>query len=102
MNRTASGTFTFAGSLAEAEKALVGAGFAYYPLGEHTGFDEFRSPGTFITGSNSGHFNVLQTSGSPKTGVPQTTGDMHFGEHNPFGGIIPALAHCIGDGACKN
>ena len=44
------------------------------------------------TGANSGHFNVY-TFTDPKTGVPYTLGDMHFGEHNPFAGPQAAWYH---------
>lgn len=36
------------------------------------------------TGADSGHFIVDRANVSPKAGVPQVGGSMHFGETNPF------------------
>ncbi len=52
------------------------------PVGFNSGFDEYRSWGTGLSGANSGHFNVERAKTNPASTVP-TTGNMHLGEHNP-------------------
>ena len=104
-NQTAAGTFTFAGTPDQAGAALQKAGFQYYPAGENPGMNEYRSSGSFWTSANSGHFNLYEINLKPWLGVPQSQGDMHFGEHNPFTSNIGSVAHCApssvgGDGAC--
>jgi len=81
-NQTAAGFFSFSGNLNQAGLALEHAGFNWMgPIGVNSGFDEYRSWGTW-TGANSGHFNVERAKTNPASTVP-TTGNMHFGEHNP-------------------
>ena len=83
-NQTSAGFFTFAGTPSQAGRALEAAGFNYHWFGFDFGSNEYRSPGQTGTGANSGHFIVDRAKHEPKAGVPQTTGSMHFGEHNPF------------------
>jgi hypothetical protein len=85
-NQTAAGTFSFAGTPSQAISALMNAGFNSMGLfGKNVGFYELRSPGSFPSGENSGHFNVKETIDlNPTTGAPSTNGDMHFGEHDPL------------------
>ena len=83
-SQTAAGTFTFGGSLDDARAALGRAGFTYFPVGGNLGFDEYRSRGTGPDGANSAHFNIDRYKTIPKNGVPQVTGNEHFGEHNPL------------------
>jgi hypothetical protein len=59
-------------------------GFMYFAVGANIGFDEYRSRGTGPDGSNAGHFNIDRYKTVPMNGVPQVTGSMHFGEHNPL------------------
>jgi RHS repeat-associated protein len=82
-NQAEAGTFTFGGTPEQAGAALQQAGFQNVP-GMNAGMDEYRSRGSLVTGSGSGHFNVNQILLSPKGAVPQATGNMHFGEHDPF------------------
>ena len=79
--QTAAGTFTFAGSFHEAERALLAAGFRRRH-GAHAGKREFRTRGSRLTGANSAHF-LLVESADLKTGS-ETQGEFHFGEHNPY------------------
>jgi RHS repeat-associated protein len=86
-NQTAAGFFSFAGSPQQAGAAIQRAGFS--PRYGIEGGDEFRSSGTFWTGSNSGHFIVTpKVLLDPGVTVPAAGGTMHFGEHtlySPFG-----------------
>ena len=105
-NQTAAGTFTFAGTPDQAGAVLQKAGFRYYNVGENPGMNEYRSPGSFWTGADSGHFNMYRINLEPWLGVPQAQGDMHFGEHNPFSNEVGLALHCApnsvgGDGACQ-
>jgi RHS repeat-associated protein len=99
-NQTEAGYFSFSGTPAQAGAALQRAGFNHVP-GTEEG-SEYRSSGSFLTGSNSGHFivnpNLLLDPGST---LPAAGGDMHFGEHNVYGGIggLGAILHCTSDGA---
>jgi hypothetical protein len=83
-SQTAAGTFTYNGSLDDARSAMGNAGFMYFAVGANIGFDEYRSRGTGPDGSNAGHFNIDRYKTVPMNGVPQVTGNMHFGEHNPL------------------
>lgn len=93
-SQTAAGTFTFNGSLDDARAAMGKAGFSYFPVGANFGFDEYRSDGTRPNGANSGHFNIDRYKTIPINGVPQVSGNMHFGEHNPL--FSPAV-HIFGE-----
>jgi RHS repeat-associated protein len=93
-SQTAAGTFTYNGSLDDARSAMGKAGFSYFPVGGNFGFDEYRSDGTRPDGANSGHFNIDRYKTIPINGVPQVTGNMHFGEHNPL--FSPAV-HIFGE-----
>jgi RHS repeat-associated protein len=94
------GTFTFNGTPDQAGAALLRAGFIQHNSSWfEPGFNTFRSPGSFLTGANSGHFNIYEINLNPLSSVPQAQGNMHFGEHDPFRGV-GALAHCFADGAC--
>jgi len=85
-NQTAAGFFTFAGTPDEAGAALQKAGFIQHNSSWfEPGFDTYRSPGQGLFGANSGHFNVYQINLDPESSVPQAQGNMHFGEHYPFG-----------------
>ncbi len=82
-NQTEAGFFTFNGTSAQAGAALQSAGFDSH-IGTEGG-SEYRSPGDFWTGADSAHFNVDPSSRGNNIGTPYpTTGNMHFGEHNPF------------------
>ncbi|WP_263417794.1 hypothetical protein [Terriglobus albidus] len=76
--QTAAGTFTFPGSLLDAERALLAAGFRRR-RGTHAGKREFRTRGSWLTGANSAHFLLLE-----RPGEKETLGEFHFGEHNPY------------------
>jgi RHS repeat-associated protein len=82
-NQAEAGTFTFGGTPDQAGAALQRAGFQNVP-GMNGGMDEYRSRGSIIMGAGSGHFNVNQILLSPRGAIPQATGNMHFGEHDPF------------------
>jgi hypothetical protein len=63
--------------------------------------DEYCDPdNSFFTAANSGHFNVYQTYLNRNSSVPQTQGNMHFGEHNPYN-PFGFIAHCFFEGACQ-
>lgn len=79
--QTAAGTFTFAGSLFEAERALLAAGFRRR-RGAHTGKREFRTRGSWLTGANSAHFLLAES--EDLKAENETLGEFHFGEHNPY------------------
>lgn len=81
-NQTEAGTFTFAGTPEQARQALLRAGFYSPLLGENVGQNEYRSPGSFWTGSNSTHVNVDQINLAPRGSLPMAGGDFHTGEHN--------------------
>lgn len=99
-NQLEAGTFTFNGTPDQAGAALLKAGFIQHNSSWfEPGFNSYRSPGSFLTGANSGHFNVYEINLNPLSSVPQAQGNMHFGEHDPFRGV-GALAHCFADGAC--
>ena len=84
-NQTEAGFFSFAGTLDQAGQALSNAGFhSWGPFGLDLGFNEYRSSGTGWFGANSGHFNVQRADTDPLSTVPKVTGNMHFGESNPF------------------
>jgi RHS repeat-associated protein len=85
-NQTEAGFFTFNGTPNQAINALMSAGFNSMGLfGKNIGFYELRSLGDFPSGANSGHFDVKKTIDlDPTTGVPSTSGNMHFGEHDPL------------------
>jgi len=104
-NQRLNASWTFAGTVTEAEAALEKAHFRNYGAGENAGMDEYRSKGSFWTGADSGHFNVFQINLKPWLSVPQAQGDMHVGEHNPFGGQfgLGTVAHCGSDraGVCQ-
>jgi hypothetical protein len=91
-NQTAAGFFTFSGTPNQAINALMNAGLDSMGLfGESIGFYELRSWGDLPSGANSAHFNVKKTIDlNPNAGVPSTSGNMHFGEHNP---ILSPLTH---------
>jgi hypothetical protein len=82
-NQAEAGYFSFAGTPAQAGAALQRAGFN--PRLGIEGGNEYRSPGSFWTGANSGHFivnpNILR---DPGVTLPAAGGSMHFGEHNPY------------------
>ena len=82
-NQAEAGYFSFAGTPAQAGAALQRAGFN--PRLGIEGSNEYRSPGSFWTGANSGHFivnpNILR---DPGVTLPAAGGSMHFGEHNPY------------------
>jgi hypothetical protein len=79
--QTAAGTFTFAGPLHEAERALLAAGFRRR-RGTHAGKWEFRTRGSWLTGANSAHFLLVEPTDLKAGG--ETQGEFHFGEHNPY------------------
>jgi len=117
-NITAQGTWTFNGPTAQAERTLEAAGYTHYTLDGLNVFHpstetydavDYRSAGAEDTGAGSGHFTVhepvthtyIPARGGPgRTRIPgtsarisardtvPTTGDVHFGEHNPFTGGI--------------
>jgi hypothetical protein len=97
-NQTEAGTFTFAGTPEQAGQALLKAGFYSPLLGENVGQNEYRSPGSFWTGSNSTHVNVDQINLAPRGSVPSAGGDFHTGEHN-LKNPIAAGYHCFSDHA---
>lgn len=81
--------FTYAGTFAQAQKELEGAGYqlnvkdSFLDLREgfaHPFAESFRTPGDAGTGANSGHFLVDR---KPWVSVP-TSGSMHTGETNPY------------------
>lgn len=77
-DQTEAGSFSFNGTVTQAESALRRTGFIQRAGTE--GGIEFRSPGSGLTGANSGHFII---DSNPRVSVP-TSGNMHFGEHNPY------------------
>jgi len=91
--------FTFSGTVRQAEGALEAAHFEYHFSGGNSGFDEYRSQGSFWTGADSDHFNVKKSPGLDPTGEPSVRGNMHVGEYNPFRPFGWAF-HCIKDRAC--
>jgi hypothetical protein len=95
-NQTEAGSFSFSGTPEQAGAALQRAGFA--PHWGTEGGNEYRSPGSFWTGADSGHFIV-----NPNATLP-AVGNMHFGEHNPYSGLgLGAIWHCVDDraGVCQ-
>jgi hypothetical protein len=96
-SQTAAGTFTFDGTQYQAGQALMRAGFNSMGMfGMHGGHDEYRSSGTGIFGENSGHINVQQIKMSPSSSIPHSSGDMHFGEHNPMSlGLFQHIGEAI-------
>ena len=95
-NQTEAGSFSFSGTPEQAGAALQRAGFA--PHWGTEGGNEYRSPGSFWTGADSGHFIV-----NPNATLP-AVGNMHFGEHNPYSGSgLGAILHCVEDraGVCQ-
>jgi len=97
-NQAEAGTFTYAGTPEQAGQALLKAGFYIPLLGENIGQNEYRSPGSFWTGSNSTHVNVDQINLAPQGSVPMAGGDFHTGEHN-LKNPIAAGFHCFSDHA---
>jgi hypothetical protein len=97
-NQTEAGTFTFSGTPEQAGQALLNAGFYTAWLGENIGQNEYRSPGSFWTGSNSTHFSVDKINLAPQGSLPRAGGDMHSGEHNLKNPVAFAL-HCLSDKA---
>jgi RHS repeat-associated protein len=113
VNQTAKGTFTFNGTAAEAAKSLERAGYTndprdainiYHPSTDEYKAIEYRSAGEGQTAANSGHFTLHEpvtttrhiyligagpggaaTFKTPKGTVP-VSGEVHFGEHNPWTG----------------
>ncbi len=93
---TAAGTFTFNGTSEQTKQALENAGYENYWQDAtnvfHLGMEDYRSHGN-NSGEGSGHFAVDAFENVPvpdmgyervrRTAVP-TTGDMHFGETNPW------------------
>ncbi len=65
-NQTEAGTFILAGIPEQTGQALRRAGFYSPLLGENVGQNEYRSPGSFRTGSNSTHVNVDQINLAPR------------------------------------
>jgi RHS repeat-associated protein len=102
---TAGGTFSFNGTSERTSQALEKAGFHNYAADElnffHMGKEDFRSLGN-TKGDGAGHFAVLSFDSVPvpdsgyekvrRTTVP-TTGDMHFGETNPWTSLRALLKH---------
>ena len=83
--QTAAGLFVLRGTPEEAGATLKAVGFRQRNNSYiEPGYDVYRSRGTRFTGANSAHFNVHQIVLNPRDTVPQTRGNMHFGEHNPF------------------
>lgn len=80
--QTAAGSFTFAGSILEAEKALLAAGFRRR-RGIHAGKREFRTRGSRLTGAHSAHFLLAEKS-LDSCEENRAVGEFHFGEHNPY------------------
>jgi hypothetical protein len=126
VNVTARGTWSFNGSVDQAEMSLELAGFKHYALDGlnflHPSTDtyntvDYRSAGAEGTGAGSGHFTVYEPirkvfipprGGPGRTRIPgttvrisvrdtvPTTGDVHFGEHNPFtGGFFQHMTEVI-------
>jgi hypothetical protein len=63
-----------------------------YGLGANAGYNEYRTFGNGMFGSNAGHFNVQEIQTNPRESLPSTNGNMHFGEHSPLGlGIFEHL-----------
>jgi len=93
---TAAGTFSFNGTSEQIKHALENAGYQNYWQDAtnvfHLGMEDYRSHGN-NSGEGSGHFAVDAFENVPvpdmgyervrRTTVP-TTGDMHFGETNPW------------------
>lgn len=94
-NQTEAGYFNFNGTSAQAGAALQRAGFN--PRYGTEGGNEYRSPGSGLTGANSGHFIV-----TPNASVP-AAGTMHFGEHSFGFNPLSDLLHCTSDraGICQ-
>jgi RHS repeat-associated protein len=97
-NQTEAGYFSFGGTPAQAGAALQQAGFN--PRYGTEGGNEYRSPGSGLTGANSGHFivnpNILL---DPGVTLPVAGGSMHFGEHSFGFNPISDILHCVSDGA---
>jgi RHS repeat-associated protein len=98
-NQTEAGSFTFAGTSDQAGAALSQAGFKPAIVGENAGQNEYRSPGSSVTGANSAHFNIDQINLRTWSQIPQAQGDMHFGKHNFGWNPISDLLHCFSDHA---
>jgi hypothetical protein len=109
LNQTAKGTWTFNGTFNQAEAALEKAGYEYYLFDKFNIYHpstyaytavEYRSRGDKDTAANSGHFTVHEPvdldypdgNRTPKFTVP-TTGEVHFGEHNPWINTKGAVKH---------
>jgi hypothetical protein len=118
VNITAQGSWSFSGNVNQAERALESSGYIHYTRDNvnpfHRSADaydavDYRSAGEEGSGAGSGHFTVHEPvthmfipprGGSGRTRIPgstwriparetvPTTGDVHFGEHNPANGFI--------------
>jgi hypothetical protein len=89
-DQTEAGFFKFNGTPEQAGAALLRAGFTQHNAKYfEPGYDTYRSPGTGWLGANSGHFNVNQIMLDPHSTTPQASGNMHFGDHNPYSLGLP-------------
>jgi RHS repeat-associated protein len=114
VNQTAKGTFSFNGTAGEAARALEQAGYTnshwddfniYHPSTDEYNAIDYRSPGEGDDARNSGHFTlhepVIYRRSPTLAGIGPAgevrfrikaestvpvTGDVHFGEHNPWNG----------------
>jgi RHS repeat-associated protein len=81
-------SFTYKGSISDAESELKSAGFQHWNAGFDVGYSEWRLP---ASGRDSSHFNIWDPNTlergvmtTPKDAVPGTTsGNMHAGEYYP-------------------
>jgi RHS repeat-associated protein len=81
-------SFTYAGSIADAEAELKNVGYQHWNAGKDIGYSEWRLP---ADGRNSSHFNIWDPNSvenvflpTPKDAVPgNTSGNMHAGEYYP-------------------
>jgi len=117
VGQTAAGAWSFNGTVDQAERALELAGYTnsvfdsaniFHPSTETYDAVDYRSTGTADTGEGSGHFTVHEPVRiSERIGARQvffkyripvrdtvpTTGDVHFGEHYPYGSLEGLRRH---------
>ncbi|MGH9971398.1 MAG: hypothetical protein ACREBG_26890, partial [Pyrinomonadaceae bacterium] len=123
VGQTAAGTWSFNGTANQAERALESAGYThsifdaanvFHPSTDTYDAVDYRSAGAEDTGAGSGHFTVHETvthlfipprGGPGRTRIPgsrarisvrdtvPTAGDVHFGEHYPYGSLEGLRKH---------